>query len=83
LSKAQLTLDRIINKFETIQHLNHKGKQISQSELDRLQKDSLWTWIFGKDQVDIVKNLRHLEILNESNDFMRTASKNIGDIIVK
>ncbi|CAF4053120.1 unnamed protein product [Adineta steineri] len=84
LIKAQefdATLNWIISKIETIQNLIKKGKQISDTELDQLLKDSFWAWLFGKDVVSIRKHQRNIKTLKEFNDFIRELSKNIAGII--
>jgi hypothetical protein len=81
--RFQTTLSLIISKIETIQELIKKGKQISDLELDQLLKDSFWTWIFGKDVVNIRKHQRNIKTLDEFNAFIRKLSKNTADIITK
>ena len=86
LFKAQefhTTLDLITGKIGIAQELAKKGKQIDDLELDHLLEDSFWSWIFGKDIVNIRKHQRNIKKLDEFNTFIRKLSDNTSEIITK
>lgn len=62
--EAHLSLERITNKLETIQELNYKGKQISQTRLDQLEHGSIWARLNDEGSLGIVKHRRNIETLN-------------------
>jgi hypothetical protein len=77
----ETTLNLISGKIDMIQEIVHKGKRINNLELDQLLQDSIWTWIFGKDIVNIRKHQRNIKTLTEFNDFIRELSKQLAHII--
>lgn len=86
LKKAQHAHETLLlmrTKLETIQELSFKGKFIIQEKMDELEHRSFWSRLFNHGEIDIAKNKRNLEILEDFSNFIDKAANSTAKLVMK